>query len=262
MNDFMLALRVPNHSSIIKPHNIVNEAYIQLIDYENLMDAKRLEAPQIIKKISKVLFPTCSEKYIEGEVYQIDQFIENQQKLISDKDFDSCILPNTYIMKDENGKNQIILNTNLGIHNLLTNRIIKIPVFDTRADLSSTIGSKEIHSIINPFLYHKKVWGVLPYIKAIENFPGTSIKEIVETAISLNTSDINTYDLGFLIEYHACKLSTVEFVNDFFNNVTAINHSSVMITGENKIYQVQHVRSKMICLIDLKDIFEESVILE
>lgn len=263
MNDFMLVLRVPNHSSIIKPHNIVNEAFIQLIDYENLMDAKRLESPQIIKKISKVLFPACSGKYVEGEVYHINEFTEKRQKMMDDNDLYPCILHNIYIMKDENEKNRIILNTDLDIHNLLTNRIIKIPVFDTKEDLSNIVDLKDIQSITNSFLYNKKIWGVIPYVKDMENRSDMSIKEIVESAINLNASDIHTSDLGFLIEYHDCKLSTVEFVDGFFNDMPGINHSSIIITGENKIYQVQYVeRSGMICLIDLKDIFEESVILE
>lgn len=255
----MLIMRVPRHYSLFS-NKISEVAYITLIDFDDLTDAKRVESPEIIEKIRNTICPNIEKRYIDMQVSDVDDFIaENYQH---SNDMYCKILHDTYIMKDNNNQIRLICEQNLPIQSLIMRRVIKIPVYDTKEDLSSSLGSKESHSIINPFIYHKKIWGTLPYVRSMENLSAMSIKEITESAIRLNTTDISEHELVFLIEYHDCKLSTVEYVEEFFTSNYGIGgYSSVMITGENKIYQLAEY-NKSICLIDLSEEDAESIILE
>ena len=74
----------------------------------------------------------------------------------------------------------------------------------------------------------------------MEEFVSMSITDITNSAIYLNTRDIPEEYLGFLIVYHDCKVSTIEFVEDFFSNINNQLHASVSIVN-NKVSHASRI---------------------
>lgn len=241
MNDLILCINIPRHRSIrIGREPLSDKAIICLIDFDVLEDAKCLEDPRYLKKIKEVICPNTDSDYIEGNVYKINDYIEGKSDSKDLIGLYNRTINYLYIMKDKNNDLRIVRDSGIPIHSLLTRRIIEIPVFDTKEDLSSTEANKEAIHFIDACLFHKKICGTMPYIRSMEEFSCMSISDITNTAIDLNTRDIPEDYLGFLIVYHDCKMSTIEFVEDFFSNINNQLHVSVSIVN-NKVSQVSRI---------------------
>ena len=241
MNDLILCINIPRHRSIrIGREPLSDKAIICLIDFDGLEDAKCLEDPRYLKKIKEVICPNTDSDYIEGNVYKINDYIEGKSDSKDLIGLYNRTINYLYIMKDKNNDLRIVRDSGIPIHSLLTRRIIEIPVFDTKEDLSSTEANKEAIHFIDACLFHKKICGTMPYIRSMEEFSCMSISDITNTAIDLNTRDIPEDYLGFLIVYHDCKMSTIEFVEDFFSNINNQLHVSVSIVN-NKVSQVSRI---------------------
>lgn len=262
MNDFMIAITTPSHHVLWRRLDLIlDTAFIQLIDFSTLDDTKELEKPDIIKKLVKHLFPLAEEKYIDVRAYQIQEFLKKYSNIDKKENIFNKVLLNTYIMRDSKGKIRIIQNTNLRIHKLLLNKVIKILVYDKKEEVAKYIDPNETNKIIDPLIYYKKICGNILFVKEMEKSHLSGLDDIVSQSISLNVPQNNSIDdLGFLIEYHDVKPSTIEYVEEFFDRKKVLNHASVMISGENRVFEVVKTED-MICLVDLNKIKIDSFVL-
>ena len=95
-------------------------------------------------------------------------------------------------------------------------------------------------------------------IKSMEpDFSEALNTRVTQTKELFNDKDPD--DLGFLIEYHDCKVSTVEYVENFFSNIK-MTHASVMISKDNRVLAVENT-DEMIYLADLNKLTMNSYIL-
>ena len=257
MTNFMIVVKNPGvRRKLNNAYTKLNEVFIPLVDFESLEDAKELENPEVVKNLYKALLPYEDSRYIDAKVYNFREYMEDHNDINGTPEgLFNRILSGTCILKDSGAKFRFIQNMDLSIHKLIPQIVMHIDVFDTKEDFYEW---NENRHMIDPFMHYKKISGGLMIIKSMEpDFSEALNTRVTQTKELFNDKDPE--DLGFLIEYHDCKVSTVEYVENFFSNIK-MTHASVMISKDNRVLAVENT-DEMIYLADLNKLTMNSYIL-
>lgn len=231
-----------------------NYYFINMIGFDGLSDANHVIKSEVIRKIMDFLhipIPIVSVNVLSVE--DMVTFIDEKR----DENLLNSVVYDTFIIKGSDDCVRLCRFNDIAIRNIIPTKILKISVYETKEDIPKYSNKGDV---MGSHMGYKKISGGITYIKSFE---GTvPLAELVDNMLKFNDSE--NIAVGFLVEYHDVRSSTIKFVEGIMNNLNEA-HMSINLVHElnleNKLECVISIESNTLIRPVYKQPSEDTVIL-
>lgn len=239
MSDLILVIEYIGYDNNFA--SIPMQKYINLCGFSDIEDAKRLEEPQMIRKLWGLTdYDGCM---------LIRMYVCTKDSYKPESNVISREVLNAYILKDKDNELRIVTNNDNSPHTLfgiINTDIIRIKVYDAKYEKillneipPLCIGNKKIYNESLIFSYKESEEKELDLIKQLHNI------------IDLNMENPH---ISLLIEYHDVRLPVVDYMECYLSKLMEIKHKSVYLCRESPRYVQYNHRIGMILFTKLKEL--------